>query len=43
MVAAQQHRKTGAVSGNAAFTLLTLCEWEPSARSFTRETSLPAT
>lgn len=42
MVAAHQHRKTGALVGNAVFIMLTLWEWKLWARRFTRETRLPA-
>ncbi len=38
MVAAYQHRKTGAVAGTAVFMALTLWEWRLWAGRFVRET-----
>ena len=42
MVAAFQHRRTGAVAGTAIFMALTLWEWRLFAGRFTRETRRPA-
>ena len=39
MMAAYQHRKTGAVAGTGVFMALTLWEWKLWADRFTRETS----
>ena len=42
MVAAYQHRKTGAVAGTAVFVTLTLWDWRLFAARFMRETQRPA-